>query len=103
MQSSGWSVGDWVIYRKPKRSNVPGPRARNVVPATRGESYSYTVDKYWVVKELLGDDRLLLQTRRGKQHEVSVHDPLLRRPRIWDRWLLRRRFNAVLNSLDDEE
>ena len=95
MQSSGWDVGDWVIYRKPKRSSAPGPRARNVMPAKRGETYSYTVDKYWVVKELLDADRLLLQTRRGKQHEVSVADPALRKPRVWERWLFRSRFRAV--------
>ncbi|MCG8648491.1 MAG: hypothetical protein MI861_01580 [Pirellulales bacterium] len=99
MRSSGWSVGDWVIYRKPKRSTAPGPRARNVVPASRGESYSYTVDKYWVVKELLGDDQLLLQTRRGKHHKVSADDPSLRKPHLWERWLLRGRFRAVEDSI----
>ncbi len=100
MPMSGWSVGDWVIYRKPKRSAAPGPRARNVMPATRGESYSYTVDKYWVVKELLSDDRLQLQTRRGKQHEVAAGDPSLRRPNFWQRWVLRHRFRAVEKSMD---
>lgn len=95
MQSNGWAVGDWVIYRKPKRSSAPGPRARNVKPAKQGDDYSYTVDKYWVVKELLDTDRLLLQTRRGKQHEVSTDDPALRKPRLWERWLFRNRFRAL--------
>ncbi len=103
MRSSDWSAGDWVIYRKPKRSAAPGPRARNVMPATSGESYSYMVDKYWVVKELLGDDHLLLQTRRGKQHEVAVDDPCLRKPRLWERWLLRNRFRAVEDSMHATE
>ncbi len=100
MQLSRWSAGDWAIYRKPKRSVSPGRRARNVVPAARGETYNYTIDKYWVVREVLDDDRLLLQTRRGKQHEVSVDDPLLRRPRFWQRWLFRHRFVAVEASMN---
>ena len=91
-----------MIYRKPKRSTAPGSRARNVMPASGGESYSYTVDKYWIVKELLDDNRLRLQTRRGKEHEVAADDPSLRRPRLWERWLLRNRFRAVQASLNSD-
>ena len=65
------------------------------MPSKRGETYSYTIDKYWVVAELLEADRLLLRTRRGKQHDVSVEDPALRRPRLWERWLFRSRVRAV--------
>ena len=63
--SSGWSAGDWVIYRKPKRSTAPGSRARNVMPASGGESYSYTVDKYWIVKELLDDKTKIANNQAG--------------------------------------
>ena len=101
--SNGWSAGDWAIYRKPKRSTAPGPRAQDVMPATRGEFYSYTVDKYWIVKEVLTDGRLLLQTRRGKQHEVDADDPSLRRPRLWEKWLRRNRFLAVAEAIRQGE
>lgn len=99
MRSSGFISGDWVIYRKPKRSTAPSPRARNLKPASSGESYSYTVDKYWIVQDVLDDNRLLLQTRRGKQHTVSADDPLMRKPHFWERWLLRHRFRAVEESM----
>lgn len=84
--------GDWVIYRKTKFGLRPGPRAENVVPARSGEQYSYEVDKYWVVAQVLHNSRVVLMTRRGKMHEVSTSDPLLRRANLWERWLLRQRF-----------
>lgn len=100
MRSNDWSVGDWVIYRKLKRSTSPGSRARNVVPATRGESYAYTVDKYWIVTEIREDGRLIVKTFRGKQHEIAPDDSMLRKPRWWERWVLRGRFQKVEKSLD---
>lgn len=45
--SHTYSVGDLVVYRKSKRSTAPGPRAKNIQPATHGEEYGYSVDKYW--------------------------------------------------------
>ncbi len=77
--------GDLVIFRVTKCSYRPGPRARNIHPAPHGESYSYAVDKFWTVVEELGDDMLLLQTRRGKTHRVNAHDPHLRHATWWER------------------
>jgi hypothetical protein len=99
MDSKRWSVGDWVIYRKSKRSTSPGRRAQNVTPASRGETYTYTVDKYWIVKAILEDDLLLVQTLGGKQHKLSVDDASLRKPRFWENWLLRGRFRKIEDSL----
>ena len=84
--------GDWVVYRKTKFGLRPGPRAENVVPARQGEEYSYEVDKYWSVTQVLSSGRLMLMTRRGKLHEVATDDPLLRRANIWERFVLRQRF-----------
>lgn len=86
---------DWVVYRKQKHSTSPGPRAKEVSAAPRGETYSYVVDKFWVVQEQLEDGRLLLTTRRGKEHTVSPDDPNLRHARWWERWLYRRRFSEA--------
>ncbi len=87
--------GDPVIYRVCKTSTDPGPRAQEVHPAQHGDWYSYQVDKYWAVSEVLSDGSLTLVTRRGKQHTVPVDDPRLRAARWWERWLYRDRFPAV--------
>lgn len=83
--------GDWVVFRKQKFSASPGPRARRVVAAERGDTYQYVVDKYWVVQSLQ-DEGLLLRTRTGKEHVVAADDPRLRLARWWERWLLADRF-----------
>lgn len=97
---------DWVIYRKQKSSVSPGPRASEVHAAGKGNSYRYVVEKYWVVEEVLDDDRLKICTRRGKRHLVDANDPSMRKARWWERLLYRSRFEAIdLNSpvsLEDE-
>ena len=94
--------GDWVVYRKQKHSTSPGPRAKEVSAAPRGDSYSYVVDKFWVVKQLLEDEELLLVTRGGKQHTVSLDDPNLRLARWWERWLYKDRFQETEQQLEEE-
>lgn len=93
--------GDWVIYRKSKSSNTPGPRAKKVVAAKRGESYTYVVDKYWLVKSRPDESTLLLSTRTGKEHLVAASDPNLRPVRWWERWLLANRFPDDGQSVSD--
>ncbi|WP_286764887.1 MULTISPECIES: hypothetical protein [Rhodopirellula] len=97
---------DWVIYRKQKSSVSPGPRASEVHAAGKGNSYRYVVEKYWVVEEVLDNDRLKICTRRGKRHLVDANDPSMRKARWWERLLYRSRFEAIdLNSpvsLEDE-
>lgn len=88
-------MGEAVIYRLSKQSPHPGPRAHAVRPNLEGESYSYSVDKLWVVREVRPDGQLLLQTRRGKQHLVNAADDQLRRPSLWDRWVHRGRFPSL--------
>lgn len=100
MHHAEYQPGDWVIYRKTKFSTHPGPRAQNVNPASGGEQYSYTVDKFWIVAELLADGELLVQTRRGKSHRVPADDPDLHRARWWERLIYRRRFESILHGED---
>lgn len=95
MLHADYHPGDWVIYRKTKFSTHPGPRAQNVSPARCGEKYAYTVDKFWVVVQVLSGGELLVQTRRGKAHRVSAGDPDLHRARWWERLLFRQRFAAI--------
>ncbi|ETW94305.1 MAG: hypothetical protein ETSY1_35460 [Candidatus Entotheonella factor] len=84
--------GDPVIFRVTKSSGRPGPRARNIHPAPHGEFYSYAVDKFWTVVEELGNDMLLLQTRRGKMHRIHARHPQLRHATWWERMRHRARF-----------
>ena len=95
-----WSVGDFLVYRKSKVSKSPGPRAKNVSPSTAGDSYGYTVDKYWIVKEVLPEGALLVQTMRGKELTLPRDDTALRKPYIWERWFLRKRFKMLSESLE---
>ena len=84
--------GDPVIFRVTKQSTDPGPRAVDVHPAPAGETYSYQVDKYWTVRDVLPDGKLNLVTRRGKQRSVSVQDFRLRHARWWEKWIYGDRF-----------
>jgi len=93
-----YQPGDWVIYRKTKYSTHPGPRAQHVSPAQHGEKYAYTVDKFWVVSDVLDDGRLVLKTRRGKEHVVDADDHDLHRANWWERLIYRSRFTLVQKS-----
>ncbi|MCA9069057.1 MAG: hypothetical protein KDA84_09050 [Planctomycetaceae bacterium] len=103
MKKHGYQVGDWVIYRKSKQSPVPGPRAQQVTPSKRGEVYSYVVDKFWIVVEVLENHQIRLRTRRGKEHKIPMNDPNLRATRFWERWVYRSRFEEVAQSLGSLE
>ena len=102
-----YQPGDCVVYKKSKHTEHPGPRAQNVRPALRGETYTYFVDKFWVVATVIGDSQgdsqLLLRTRRGKEHVVSVNDPNLRQARWWERWVWRRRFAEIKASVGSKD
>jgi hypothetical protein len=87
-----FGVGDIVVYRKRKVSASPGPRARGVAPAPRGDDYAYSVDKFWRVVAVEPGGTVVVTTRRGKRHTVAAGDPNLRHARWWERLLLWHRF-----------
>ena len=87
-----FEVGDLVVYRMQKTSIHPGPRAKNIYAASKGDTYTYFVDKYWVVTELLDTESMMVKTRRGKQREISLEDPNLRKASLWDRFFWQHRF-----------
>jgi hypothetical protein len=87
--------GDFLIYRKSKVSPRPGPRARNVQAAERGDDYYYEVDKYWTVADVLDDGRLVAVTRTGKQVYLTPEDENLRKAGWLERFRHRRRFPSV--------
>lgn len=95
MRSHEYFSGEPVIYRATKQSRRPGPRARNVAALTHGDNYSYTVNKYWVVDETAGRERLIIRTRRGKRRTIRPDDPNLRPATWWERLLYNGRFPSA--------
>ena len=77
--------GDWVVFCRMKHKTHPGRRARDIHPAANGDDYTYYVEKFWLVLDVLSNGQLLLQTRRGKQHVVDANDPNLRHATWLDR------------------
>src|SRR5262249_14901055 len=88
--------GDFVIYRKQKHSVHPGPHAKDISPAPKGDYYSYCVDKFWTIISVQADHTVVICTRRGKQHTLVADDPALRRAHWWERLLFRHRFPAPM-------
>lgn len=88
---TSFNRGDIVVYSRQKQSTSPGPRARDVTASAGGETYSYIVDKFWIVAEV-GEQELKLLTRRGKEHSVDITDFRLKRPTFWQKILLRYKF-----------
>ncbi len=97
MKIRSYRPGDRVIYRKPKRSTNPGPRARFVTPSRCGEDYTYFVNKFWLVVHASGN-QVVVQTRRGKRHVLEASSRNLRRARIWDVVFNRQRFPAAAEA-----
>jgi hypothetical protein len=85
-------AGDSIIYRKQKHSTHPGRRAYDIHPTTQGDDYSYFVDKFWTVENVLRDGRILVTTRTHKHHYLRVNDPNLRRAGIVARLRYWKRF-----------
>ena len=85
-------VGSQVIYRKPKYSCKPGPRAASITPSKYGDSYSYFVDKYWVVVERNQSGEIVVMTRGGKRLTLDANDPNLRPAGLLHRLLRGSRF-----------
>jgi hypothetical protein len=86
-----YKTGDLIIYRKPKRSIRPGPRAKNIRPMEHGEEYTYEVDKFWRVVET-SERELVMKTPGGKVHRISPNDPHIIKPNFFTSLLMRHRF-----------
>jgi hypothetical protein len=89
--SSRFHPDDVVIYRKHKNSLHPGPHATDIQPAPHGDTYSYSVEKFWLVVAVRPDNTVVVRTRKGKQHTMAASDPNLRRAHWWERLLFWRR------------
>lgn len=95
-----YNVGDFVVFKKSKRGVNPGPRARGVMPSDHGDDYSYVVDKFWRVIDVLEDSSVLCATPGGKQHLIPANSLNLRPARWWERWLYSDRFAKLPEPAD---
>lgn len=92
MAKRHFKPGDRVIVNRKKHNTRPARRAHNVLPAANGDDYTYYVEKFWVVTDVLPDGQLMLQTPRGRKHLIDSDDPNLR-PASWlEKVLYRHRF-----------
>jgi hypothetical protein len=92
------TVGDLIVYRKQKASTRPGKRAYDIRASEQGDLYTYLVDKYWTVADILGDDHLVAVTRTNKRHYLTPDDPNLRKARLTERLLYGHRFPHLTES-----
>ncbi len=101
MMKNEIQTGDLVIYRKTKHSTHPGPRATNIQPAPNGDTYCYTVDKFWTVRDVNSDGTILAETRRGKTHQIRQDDPALKKANWLQRLMYRTRFSNLMDHETD--
>ncbi|MEE9233773.1 MAG: hypothetical protein V3U07_09955 [Nitrospirales bacterium] len=85
-------VGDFIIFRKWKSSTSPSPQAKNTYPSQSGEMYSYGIDKYWTVVEVVDDQTIEIETRRGKRHRIEKNPSIMRKAGFLDKLLHKDRF-----------
>jgi hypothetical protein len=99
LRKGNFKVGSRIVFSKEKMSPSPGKRAKEVSPHSKGEGYSYIVEKYWTLKSIdESAGTATLVTRRGKEHIVELDDPRLRLANFWERLVYRSRFPV----LDDQ-
>lgn len=79
-----YETGDRVVYQKSKVSSHPSPRAEDVRPAPHGDDYSYAIEKYWTVSDVIDENTIEVVTRTGKRHRLKVTDPSLRKASAWE-------------------
>jgi len=84
-------VGEFVIFQKLKASTHPSVRAKNIHPARHGDTYYYSIDKLWKVVQV-SNDKIEIETRRGKRQWLDKDTPLLRKAGLMDRVFSRDRF-----------
>jgi hypothetical protein len=81
-----------VIYRKQKLSARPGPHAQDIHPAPNGDTYTYSVPKFYRVIAVQPDNTIVVRTRQARQRTLAAADPALRRAHWWERLLFAGRF-----------
>ena len=93
-ESRSYQRGDHVVYKMPKTSTHPAPRAEDVYPFPHGEEYSYFVRKPWTVVSVSHDNRVVeVLTPGGKRRIVRADDRLLHKAHLLEELKLRLRWH----------
>ncbi|MDQ3117398.1 MAG: hypothetical protein M3Q86_12455 [Verrucomicrobiota bacterium] len=75
-----------IVYRMAENSSrPPGPEARDIRPAERGDLYYFLIEKYWRVEQVLEDGRIVAVTPLMEHHLLRPDDPNLRRASLLER------------------
>jgi hypothetical protein len=81
-----------IVYRVVETSTCPGPEARDIHPAERGELYYYLTHKYWRVEEVRQDGWIVALTPLMEHHYLRRDDPNLRKANLLERLRYAARF-----------
>ena len=81
-----------IVYRVVETSTRPGPEARDIHPAERGELYYYLTNKYWRVEEVRPDGWIVALTPLMEHHYLRRDDPNLRKANLLERLRYAARF-----------
>jgi hypothetical protein len=84
--------GDCVIYQKQKLSAHPGRHAQDIRPAPNGDTYSYSVLKFYRVVAVQSDQTIVVCTRRGRRRTLAIADAAMRLAHWWERLFFAARF-----------
>ena len=74
-----------IVYRMVETSTRPGPEARDIHPAERGDLYYYLITKYWRVEEVLQDGWIVAITPLMEHIRLRRDDPNLRKANLLER------------------
>lgn len=74
-----------IVYRMVESSTRPGPEARDIHPAERGDLYYYLITKYWRVEEVLQDGWIVAITPLMEHIYLRRDDPNLRKANLFER------------------
>ena len=85
-------VGAPIVYQRQEISTRPRSDALNVQPAERGEFYYCTLVNYLRVTHVLDDGRIIAITPDNRRYCFWPNDSQLRKPRLTERFIYRRRF-----------
>ncbi|CAN5409276.1 hypothetical protein BH20VER3_BH20VER3_01960 [soil metagenome] len=88
-------AGAPIVYRVVETSTRPGPEAREIRPAERGDLYYYLTNKYWRVEEVLQDGWIVARTPRNEHQYLRGDDPNLRKASLVERLRYAARFPAA--------
>ena len=87
-----FGIGAPVVYSRQEISTRPGSDAHDIRPSERGEFYYCSLINYLRVTQVMSDGRIVAVGRDNKHVCLSPNDPDLRKARMMERLLYRRRF-----------